>query len=223
MPQDGDLALISQSGAIAAGLVEWAAKRSIGFSAVVSLGDQLDVDFGDLLDHFAVDRKTRAILLYVEFDQQRPQVHVGGARRRAGQARRGDQDRASCARRHRGTNPHRRPGRLRCRLRRRVPPCRHAARARPRRIVRRGGNARPPEAVSRQPPRDPHQRRRHRRAGGRPPDGSSRHVGGALARHHDRARRRAAADLVEGQSGGYRRRCRREPLCRRDGGAAGGS
>ena len=66
MPQAGDLALISQSGAIAAGLVEWAAKRSVGFSAVVSIGDQLDVDFGDLLDYFALDRKTRAILLYIE-------------------------------------------------------------------------------------------------------------------------------------------------------------
>ena len=66
MPQTGDLALISQSGAIAAGLVEWAANRSVGFSAVVSIGDQLDVDFGDLLDHFVGDRKTRAILLYIE-------------------------------------------------------------------------------------------------------------------------------------------------------------
>src|SRR5262245_4597185 len=65
-PQRGDLALVSQSGAIAAGLVEWAASRSVGFSAVVSLGDQLDVDFGDLLDYFALDRSTRAILLYVE-------------------------------------------------------------------------------------------------------------------------------------------------------------
>ena len=66
MPQIGDLALISQSGAIAAGLVEWAATRGVGFSAVVSLGDQIDVDFGDLLDFFALDRGTRAILLYVE-------------------------------------------------------------------------------------------------------------------------------------------------------------
>ncbi|MDJ1157939.1 bifunctional acetate--CoA ligase family protein/GNAT family N-acetyltransferase [Chelatococcus sp. SYSU_G07232] len=66
MPRAGDLALVSQSGAIAAGLVEWAAARSVGFSAVVSLGDKLDVDFGDLLDHFALDRGTRAILLYVE-------------------------------------------------------------------------------------------------------------------------------------------------------------
>jgi acetyltransferase len=66
MPQTGDLALISQSGAIVAGLVEWAARRSVGFSAVVSLGDMIDVDFGDLLDYFALDGNTRAILLYVE-------------------------------------------------------------------------------------------------------------------------------------------------------------
>jgi acetyltransferase len=65
-PQPGDLALISQSGAVAAGLVEWAATRAIGLSAVVSLGDSIDVDFSDLLDYFAVDRQTRAILLYVE-------------------------------------------------------------------------------------------------------------------------------------------------------------
>jgi acetyltransferase len=66
MSPPGDLALISQSGAIAAGLVEWAAARAIGFSAVVSIGDSLDVDFADLLDYFALDRGTRAILLYVE-------------------------------------------------------------------------------------------------------------------------------------------------------------
>ena len=62
----GDLAVISQSGAIAAGLIEWAAHRGVGFSALVSLGDQIDVDFGDLLDFFALDRATRAILLYIE-------------------------------------------------------------------------------------------------------------------------------------------------------------
>jgi acetyltransferase len=66
MPNPGDLALISQSGAIATGLVEWAARRAIGFSAVVSLGDGIDIDFGDLLDFFSLDRATRAILLYVE-------------------------------------------------------------------------------------------------------------------------------------------------------------
>ncbi len=66
MPQQGDLAVISQSGAIVAGMIEWAAQRAIGFAAVVSVGDQIDVDLGDLLDLFAIDRATRAIVLYVE-------------------------------------------------------------------------------------------------------------------------------------------------------------
>jgi len=65
-PPPGDLALISQSGAIAAGLVEWAAVRRLGFSALVSIGDSIDVDFADLLDFFAMDRTTRSILLYIE-------------------------------------------------------------------------------------------------------------------------------------------------------------
>jgi acetyltransferase len=66
MPSAGNLALISQSGAIAAGMVDWAAQRGVGFSGIVSIGDQLDVDIADLLDYFALDGKTRAILLYVE-------------------------------------------------------------------------------------------------------------------------------------------------------------
>ena len=66
MPGAGNLALISQSGAIAAGMVDWAAQRGVGFSGIVSIGDQIDVDIADLLDYFAMDQKTRAILLYVE-------------------------------------------------------------------------------------------------------------------------------------------------------------
>jgi acetyltransferase len=66
MPRAGNLALISQSGAIAAGMVDWAAQRAVGFSGIISIGDQLDVDIADLLDYFALDGKTKAILLYVE-------------------------------------------------------------------------------------------------------------------------------------------------------------
>jgi acetyltransferase len=65
-PKPGSLALISQSGAIAAAMVDWGAERSVGFSGIVSIGDQLDVDVADLLDYFALDEKTSAILLYVE-------------------------------------------------------------------------------------------------------------------------------------------------------------
>jgi acetyltransferase len=66
MPPPGDLALISQSGGIVAGMAEWSARHAIGFSALVSIGDQIDVDVGDLLDFFALDRETRTILLYIE-------------------------------------------------------------------------------------------------------------------------------------------------------------
>lgn len=62
----GDLALISQSGAIATAILEWAHANKAGFSAVLSLGDKSDVDFADCLDYFAQDRATRAILLYIE-------------------------------------------------------------------------------------------------------------------------------------------------------------
>jgi acetyltransferase len=65
-PSFGPLALISQSGAIAAAMVDWGAEKSVGFSGVVSIGDQLDVDVADLLDYFALDDKTQAILLYIE-------------------------------------------------------------------------------------------------------------------------------------------------------------
>lgn len=62
----GDLALISQSGAVAVGLLEWAQQRQVGFSAILSLGDKVDVDFSDCLDYFSADSGTRAILLYIE-------------------------------------------------------------------------------------------------------------------------------------------------------------
>jgi len=65
-PMPGSLALISQSGAIAAAMVDWGAEKSVGFSGIVSIGDQLDVDVADLLDYFALDERTHAILLYVE-------------------------------------------------------------------------------------------------------------------------------------------------------------
>lgn len=65
-PKAGDIAFLTQSGAIATAVLDWAAHRNIGFSHVVSLGDMSDVDFGDLLDYLALDMQTRSILLYVE-------------------------------------------------------------------------------------------------------------------------------------------------------------
>jgi acetyltransferase len=62
----GGLALLTQSGAIAGAMIDWAAGRDIGFSHIVSLGDMADVDAGDYLDMLAGDATTRAILLYLE-------------------------------------------------------------------------------------------------------------------------------------------------------------
>ncbi|MFD1703112.1 GNAT family N-acetyltransferase [Methylopila henanensis] len=62
----GDLALLSQSGGVASSVIEWANVRGIGFSGVVCFGDMADVDVDDLLDHFATDRRTRAIVLYLQ-------------------------------------------------------------------------------------------------------------------------------------------------------------
>ncbi len=62
----GDIAFLSQSGALITAMLDWAVPRGIGFSHVVSLGDMADVDFGDMLDYLAADPHARAILLYVE-------------------------------------------------------------------------------------------------------------------------------------------------------------
>ena len=65
-PPPGDIAIVSQSGAMVTAMLDWAVPRGLGFSHVVSLGDMADVDFGDMLDYLAADRGTRAILLYAE-------------------------------------------------------------------------------------------------------------------------------------------------------------
>jgi len=62
----GRLAFITQSGALATAMLDWANGRGIGFSHFVSMGDSADVDFGDVLDYLACDPGTRAILMYAE-------------------------------------------------------------------------------------------------------------------------------------------------------------
>ena len=66
----GELAFVSQSGALVTAMLDWAEARQIGFSHFVSLGEHADVDFGDMLDYLASDPHTRAILLYIESIEQ---------------------------------------------------------------------------------------------------------------------------------------------------------
>jgi len=62
----GDLALVSQSGALCTAMLDWAESNGIGFSSVISTGASADLDFGELLDYLAYDPQTKGILLYIE-------------------------------------------------------------------------------------------------------------------------------------------------------------
>jgi acetyltransferase len=62
----GNLAFVSQSGALVTAVLDWTKSRGIGFSHFVSVGDRADVDFADLIDYLGSDPGTRAILLYIE-------------------------------------------------------------------------------------------------------------------------------------------------------------
>jgi len=65
-PPSGSLGIVSQSGALCSAIADWAAPHHLGFSAMFSLGNSTDVDFGEVLDILANDPETKAILLYVE-------------------------------------------------------------------------------------------------------------------------------------------------------------
>lgn len=66
MPKQGNVAFISQSGALCTSTLDWAIERNIGFSYFLSIGNALDVDFDDLIDFLGEDEKTKSIILYIE-------------------------------------------------------------------------------------------------------------------------------------------------------------
>jgi len=65
-PEAGNIALISQSGALGTGMLDWAIDAHIGFSLFASVGGMVDVDFADLIDFLGEDEQTRSILVYME-------------------------------------------------------------------------------------------------------------------------------------------------------------
>jgi acetyl coenzyme A synthetase (ADP forming)-like protein len=65
-PKSGRIAFISQSGAIISTIVDWSLPEEIGFSAVISIGNQADLSFEDFLLYAGNDPYTRAIILYIE-------------------------------------------------------------------------------------------------------------------------------------------------------------
>jgi acetyltransferase len=65
-PKTGNVAFLSQSGALLTAILDWSHKEQLGFSAIVSTGSMLDVGWGDLIHHFGDDPHTKSILLYME-------------------------------------------------------------------------------------------------------------------------------------------------------------
>ncbi len=66
MPKAGNVALLSQSGALLTAILDWSQREEVGFSAIVSTGSMLDVGWGDLIDYFGHDPRTHSILVYME-------------------------------------------------------------------------------------------------------------------------------------------------------------
>ncbi|HSO11822.1 MAG TPA: acetate--CoA ligase family protein [Anaerolineales bacterium] len=66
MPMAGNIGFISHSGAFCAAIMDWARNEGIGFSQIVSLGNQADVNETDMLPMLADDPHTRVIVMYME-------------------------------------------------------------------------------------------------------------------------------------------------------------
>ena len=62
----GNVAFISQSGALLTAILDWSLRENVGFSSFVSTGSMLDVNWGDLIDYFGSDPRTHSIVIYME-------------------------------------------------------------------------------------------------------------------------------------------------------------
>ncbi len=62
----GNVAFISQSGALLTAILDWSLRENVGFSSFVSTGSMLDVNWGDLIDYFGSDPRTNSIVIYME-------------------------------------------------------------------------------------------------------------------------------------------------------------
>ncbi len=66
MALPGGVGFISQSGALCTSVLDWSLEDNVGFSAFVSIGSMLDVDWADLLYYLGDDQRTKAIVMYME-------------------------------------------------------------------------------------------------------------------------------------------------------------
>jgi acetyltransferase len=66
LARPGNVAFLSQSGALETAILDWSLLEKVGFSAIVSTGSMLDAGWGDLIDYFGEDSETHSILIYME-------------------------------------------------------------------------------------------------------------------------------------------------------------
>jgi len=64
--RQGNVAFLSQSGALLTAILDWSLREKVGFSSFVSTGSMLDVGWGDLIDYFGSDPESHSILIYME-------------------------------------------------------------------------------------------------------------------------------------------------------------
>jgi len=62
----GSVGFVSQSGALLTSVLDWSLQENVGFSAIVSLGSMLDVDWGDMIYYLGNDPNTRSVVIYME-------------------------------------------------------------------------------------------------------------------------------------------------------------
>ena len=79
MPPKGNIAFISQSGALADSIIDWAIEAEYGFSAIISIGNQADLDTSDFIEWLGNDPHTKAIALYIEgLEDGRKFIEIAG-------------------------------------------------------------------------------------------------------------------------------------------------
>ena len=66
MARPGNVGFISQSGALCTAILDWSFRENVGFSAFISIGSMLDVDWGDLIYYLGDDPRTESIVIYME-------------------------------------------------------------------------------------------------------------------------------------------------------------
>ena len=124
----GNVAFMSQSGALCTAVLDWSLHENVGFSSFISIGSMLDVNWGDLISYFGNDPRTNAIVIYMESIGDASSLPFGSARSLAHQAHHRHQGRAHCCCRQGRRLAHRLAHRLRRCSGRRLPPRRRAAR-----------------------------------------------------------------------------------------------